>query len=192
MVYEYRAFWAIPNAGASVSTFHFEDNAGGDAADIPASIAAFFQSYVNRLPNEVSVSFDSEVTTIDTTTGLLDDVTSVTPAGTVTGSSSLTWAAGSGARTIWGTSRVFQGRRVKGSTFMVPLVVDQYDSNGQIVSAGIAAMQTNAETLISDLAADLVPLCVYSRPKSGSAGITSQVTTASVSPTVATLRGRKY
>lgn len=192
MVYQYRAFWTIPNAGPSVSTFHGVANTPSTAQLFADNIREFFDGLASKLPDEVSVTFDTEVIELDTALGTLVGVQAVTAPLTVDGTGTGVWAAGVGARVVWGTSNIVGGRRVRGSTFLVPLAANQYDTSGQILSASIAGITATAELLLSDNLAAGTPLQVYSRPIPGRPGTTSVVEAASVPSVVATLRGRKY
>lgn len=192
MVEQYRAFWSIPNAGPAVSTFHGVANVPATAQLFADNIRAFFNTLAARLPDEVSITFDTEVVTIDTATGVLESVEPVANPAVVDGSGTGVWAAGTGARCVWVTGNVIAGRRVRGSTYLVPLAANQYDANGQIVSTAIAAITNAGTTLIADNLADGCPLQVYSRPIPGRPGAVSTVQSASTPAVVGTLRGRKY
>ena len=195
MVNQYRAFWSIPNAGPSMSTFHGGDSSTttSGAQTFATAVRAFFNRLTSVLPNDVSVTFDTEVVRLDTATGQLVDSVGVTPGATVAGSSTGTWAAGSGGRIVWNTGVILAGRRVLGSTFIVPMGGALYTDAGRVSATGLATMQTAADNLISELAGTpTVALCVYSRPRPGIPGAVSTVTAGAPSSQVATLRGRKY
>lgn len=192
---QYKALWQIPGAGPSVSTFH-----GGDAATTVSgaqamadSVRAFFAAIAGWLPNEVVVTFESEVTRLQTETGQLVASTAVTPPASVQGTGTGVWAAGSGARVVWQTDAIRNGRRVVGSTFIVPVVGNVFSLSGTVTQTVATALDTAAENLITALDAQpTVSLCVYSRPRPGVPGAVSPVISATVPALAATLRGRKY
>lgn len=192
MVAQYKAFWSIPNAGPSVSTFHAAGTGLLFPQEFADAVGALFATLPTRIPNEVAVSFDTEVTEIDENTGQLVGALAVTPPTTVEGDGSGVWAAGSGARIVWATSVIRDGRRVRGTTFLVPLAANQYDSDGRILPATITGITGGANTYLDDLDAAGYTAVVYSRPRPGIPGAASSVVSASVPSLVATLRGRKY
>lgn len=189
---QYKAFWSIPNAGPSVSTFHTSAAGTESAQGIANAIRAFFSSWASWLPNDVSVSFDSEVLFLGQSTGELTDSFPVTPPAGVTGAQSGVWPAGAGARLVWDTGTIREGRRVRGSTFMVPLTGSAFTNTGRVANGPITLGGTSATTLIDALVLNTTPLAVWSRPRPGIPGDTSLVVQGSTSPIVATLRGRKY
>lgn len=202
---EYRCPWSIPNAGPSVSTFHFDGTAGSAAAGAAANaIRAFFLALAGSLPDDVTVTFDSEVREIDVATGELTNVVSIAPPPPVPGTVTGEWPAGTGARIVWQTPRILRGRRVRGATFIVPIGAGLFTTGGQLGIPMITACNSAGTTLISQLNTLALPLLVYSRrvleqpavpglpPVVLHPGTATEVTTVATSPIVATLRGRKY
>lgn len=194
MVLQYRAFWSIPNAGPAMSTFHV----AGSLASLPpvafwaASVRALFNASLALIPNEVTISFDSEVTEIDTATGQLVGAAPVTPPAALTGGSSAAWAAGSGGRIVWSTNTIRNGRRVRGTTFMVPLHASSYTTTGVLQNTTITTLGTAASTYRTDMGGtDMIPV-VYSRPNGGNNGAFASIEGSSVPSLVANLRSRKY
>lgn len=189
---QYRAFWSIPNAGPAVTTFHAQATLSGDAQQFADRVRGLFLALQGRIPDEVAVTFDSEVTYINTATGVLESATAVTPPAIVAGGYAGGWASGSGGRIVWGTGEIRNGRRVRGTTFIVPLGGAEYAPSGRLTGGTVAALQAAADAYLSGMGADGNPVYVYSRPIPGRAGATSEVTVATVPETVATLRSRKY
>lgn len=197
-MYRYKAFWSIPNAGPSVSTFHLENDGASNLQAAADAIRVFFNNRAALLPNEVTVTFDSTVDVLDPSTGTLVGSQPVTSPALVTGSGTGTWAAGSGVRLDWLTDGFLAGRRVKGRTFLVPAVGGAFGTDGRVLQTQVAATNGSAGTLISALAANSTALGIWARPFDGSseapprAGSFHVVTGASASSLAATLRGRKY
>lgn len=202
---EYRCPWTIPNAGPSVTTFHVDASASTAAAGAAAgAIRAFFDALKGSLPDDVTVNFDAEVREIDVATGELVDARPVAAPAAVQGTVTGAWPAGTGARVIWQTPRVLRGRRVRGATFLVPIGAGLFTTGGQLSGAMITACDTAGANLIAALNTLGTPLLVYSRrvlepstvpglpPVVLHPGTATEVTAASTSPIVATLRGRKY
>src|SRR4029453_3534249 len=73
---------------------------------------------------------------------------------------------GAGGRVVWNTNGIFKGRRVRGSTFMVPLVADYWEGANAISSVATGNWATAAAALI----AAVPTLAVWSRPSGGVAG----------------------
>ncbi len=63
-------------------------------------------------------------------------------------------AKGVGCRVVWDTAGITGTRRVRGSTYLVPLCVNQYDPSGTILDAAWLAFATAADvfrTAVGDL-----------------------------------------
>lgn len=190
---QYKAFWSVPNAGPCVTTFHFQSSTGVfDALSIPAAVRDFFGRLVSYIPDDVGVSYDTEIGVLDTATGQLTSTLAVATPPVTTGTAAGNWAAGSGARVVWSTADIANGRRVRGATYLVPLSVNAYAGSGRIAGTVVEAITTSATTFLSDIEDSDNFLTVYSRPTPGSPGTNHRVTTGSCSEVVATLRSRKY
>jgi hypothetical protein len=185
-----RTIWSGTGVvGPGVTTLYFDEAGSGfvaNAAQIWVSLAAMFPSTITwTTPNNGDL--------IDIATGELTgtwtDGTTVTTVGT----SVSQYAAGVGARIKWHTGGIRNGRRVTGSTFLVPLDGNKYDAQGTIGAAHLATMVTTATSVIGSAGN---ALCVYSKPgvdKNGNplAGQSSVVTVASVPDVVSWLRSRR-
>lgn len=187
----YKAFWNIPNAGPSVSTFAAQATLQGDAQEFANRVRTLLLAMVSYLPDEVTISFDTEVTFVDPSTGVLTGSTAVTQPQLIAGTSTAAWAAGTGARIVWATDTIRNGRRVRGSTFLVPLTSVVNTAGGLVGGSARTAIQTAAQAYLTGMAADGNPVYVYSRPVPGRPGATTVVTAASVPEIPATLRTRK-
>lgn len=199
-IIQYRALWAVPNAGPSVSTFHMQGSLpGSPVATIAAAIRKFFDDNKGALPNDVSVSFDSEMTQYDESTGTLTGTAAVAPPAVVTGTVATQWAGGTGVRVVWSTDVIRFGRRVRGATFLVPTGFGIFGNDGQVTPAAAATITGTAGTLIAGLAgAGGSNLVVWSRPQEATddrpyrPGAMSTVTVGACAPRAAQLRSRKY
>src|SRR5512138_397017 len=74
------------------------------------------------------------------------------------------FAGGVGGRIVWETDTIRGGRRVRGSTFVVPLRVGAYDGGGTLTTAVITAMEAGITAFMTQ-----VPTQgrVWSRPRPG-------------------------
>lgn len=192
MVWQYRVPWAIPNAGPSVSTFHFSDFGAEPDATVAAAVKALFEVAADFIPNDVTISYASEFTKIDTATGVLTDAVSITAPSGTTGGGAGTWAAGAGFRLQWRTGVIRNGYRVRGATFFVPSTSNAFQAGGQVSATVANAMEPAGQAFLTALFNASIPLVIYSRPRSGVPGSQSPVDTADVTGLAATLRGRKY
>lgn len=192
MPLRYRALWSIPDAGPSVSTFHFLTANEAGRQGIVGRIQALFAAWTSVLPDDVTVSFDSEITEVDTASGELVAAFPVTPGTPVTGVNTGVWAAGAGFRVVWSTGDIRLGRRVRGSTFIVPVHAASFTNTGKPGPNSSDDVVTAAQACVNGLSTDGTPMVVYSRPKPGLPGAVSLVDKASVSSVAATLRSRKY
>jgi hypothetical protein len=108
----------------------------------------------------------------------------------VAASGSSNWASGVGCRQRWLTAGITRGRRVRGSTFLVPLGQNLYDGTGSIADATVTALATAANTL---RAADSGSMRIYSRPTSAANadGVAHAVTGSDLPDRVSWLRSRR-
>lgn len=192
MVVEYRVNWAIPNAGPAQSSFHVTSATEANATQIALDIRTLYNALAGGIPNEVTVSFEPVANIIDTPTGQITAQLTVSPPADVVGLATGTWAAGTGARIDWLTSRYLNGRNVRGRTFIVPLAVNSFGTDGRVVPTSVANLTSAGNDLIDDLIGHGTSLCVYSRPRPGVPGTLTPVEIAAGRSLAATLRGRKY
>lgn len=193
MVVQIRVPWSIPNAGPSVTTFHLEGMAAGQETAVSNAIRDFFLNITDRLPTAVSVVAPTEAQFLNTATGVLESVVPLPGAWNATGLSSSSYAAGAGARITWNTAGIVAGRRVRGTTFLVPLSSSCFTTDGIITAASRTDISDAATAFRGALTAISLgtELCVYSRPAPGRPGTVHTVTSSSVPSMSATLRGRK-
>lgn len=156
------------------SVFHFRDfNVGGDGLPITqesAQAAAgrvrnFFNSTKNLFPNTVTFHVESDVETIEDSTGEITGFLPVTGIADVVGEAGATtgYSAAVGAVVNWRTNAVRRGRRLRGRTFLVPLSSSCYDTNGSLNQSCLTALST-AATAITTTTAQEPELGVYARP----------------------------
>src|SRR4029450_4405011 len=136
---------------------------GNVTDDTPAKGAtdatrAFFAGFATLLRTGWSLTVSPIVELHDMDTGLLQSEITVTPAPTAppgSGGAATAWAAGVGAYITWRTQGIFFGRRVKGRSYLVPLV-GVADTDGSPVPTAISTIQTAADGLVNAAGADLV------------------------------------
>ena len=103
------------------------------------------------------------------------------------------FGAGVGARVRWQTAAFRNGRRVVGTSFIVPMWADYFESDGTIKAAAITLLQNASNTLLTALTAADAVLGVYSRPTAVGAndGVISSVTGATIPDQVSWLTSRR-
>jgi len=180
-----RAGWTgTPLTGDGVSTFYFDEAHTGFVADV----VDFFLDVQSRLPIGTLVTVPNTGDLIDVTTGALTGTWTDTAAGPVGGTGAGTYARGVGARVTWATSGIKNGRRVRGSTFLVPLVTAAYDTDGTILAAVLTQMQTAVNDLVTASGANMK---IWSQAVNGAGGQANTVVGGSAPDKVSWLRSRR-
>lgn len=146
------AIWQNFIGAPGYSKFTFENPvSAADATVCTNKVRAFFFALVAQLPTGVTVQVQQAVDLYDEQNGLLvgQILATSTPA-LVTGTGTVTngYAGGAGAFIGWKTASIWQGRRVQGRTFMVPLT-NVAESNGTLTTAAIAALTSAGNGMIA-------------------------------------------
>lgn len=141
MVYRIRAQWTgAPVNGPTVSTFYFDDTLGTqqDCAD---SVVDFLGNLDDLLTNQITWNLETEVETLDTVTGTLTDVATVsTGFGTGTATTEFLPTVTQGL-IRWNTGQILNGRVVKGHMF-VPGMLESQNDYGRPNAAILSAVET--------------------------------------------------
>lgn len=180
----YRVTWSGLTNLPGVSTFY-----SADPDDLSVGLAAFFSSISSHFPNSIHWDMPTTGDKIDVATGHL---TGTWTGGTLINQGgsggSTAFAAGTGARILWGTSLIVGTHRLKGRTFLCPLLSSEYATNGSILAATITALTTNAGTL-----AATGKMVIWHRPPKGaSSGVASTVTSGVCDSRVTSLYSRRH
>lgn len=181
-----RCVWGGPGIeGPGLTTFYAE--ADGTLA-IQVGATGFFNAVKAMLPTGTTVEVPGTGDLVDETTGMLTGTWGSGTTTTITGTGSGTFAAGVGARVVWETGAIRNGRRVRGSTFVVPLTSGYYEANGSLSAAAL----TNLNAAISDMLVQVpTQMRVWSRPKPTSTGAALAVQSGSAPDKVSWLRSRR-
>lgn len=149
----------------------------------------FFDAIKGLIPSSISVTVPSSGDMIEDSDGSLSGTWSASGVGSLSMTGSGAYAAGCGLRVVWRTNGIRNGRRVRGSTFICPIVTNNYDANGTIATSPLSTVQTAATVLASS-----GTLAVWSRPSPGGAanGDSNIVLNALVPDRVTSLRSRRY
>lgn len=176
--------------------------AGGDwnpegAQGAVNAVRAFWESIRLWLPNELTLTVSPVVDSYDRATGALiaSHIAATAPV-VVTGDGSGNYAAGAGLKIAWETGQIRDGRRVKGTTYLVP-AVNVFTATGTIDATPKAQINTACATLLAALDTAVTPMAVWSRPRPVSetlparAGAAFEVSAGICSNKSAILRGRR-
>jgi hypothetical protein len=188
-MFEYRAVWSVTGGGTGYSVFHVRE-ANTVSIDIAATafasdLRAGLVTLTGDLPNDVTITFESEAREIDVSSGTLLGVHAVTAPASITGVQTGVYAAPSGAKVDLITGGIVAGRRLKGRTFIVPLSATSYADNGQVASSARTRLVTAFEMFRDDVGT--YSLGVWSRTH----GMLADVISFSASTRAAVLRSRR-
>jgi len=170
--------------GSGVSTFYFDEAHSGWVADLQA----FWVALAARVPSVVTFTTLNTGDIIDEDTGDLVGTWTDGATSTVNSSGSGVYAAGVGVRGRWPTSGIKNGRRVRGSTFIVPLVGSAFQSDGTIDGTVWTSISTAFGNLYT---AGAGYQYVWSRPVAGAGGQANLVIGTDVPDKVSWLRSRR-
>lgn len=178
-----QVLWTTGIGGSGLSVFYTLD-----PVDATAELGTFFNAIKGFFPNAVSWNVPSSGDMIDAATGTLVGGWSGGTAASIAATGGATpYVAGTGALVRWNTGGIVRGRRVKGRTFLAPLLTGLFDATGTLNDANVATMQT----AVNNLAA-AGKLRIWSRPPDGSTpGGTFPVLSGTVADRVTSLRTRR-
>lgn len=160
-----RVRWDGIPTGPAVSTF-YADKAGADPLPYLRSFYLAWQTFV---PTFITWVFENAGISLDSSTGKPAATWSRSSVANVIGSSASGSHAAGGALVTWKTGVWGQHRQVIGRTYMVPLGVNAYQSDGTISDSVRGGVQTAADALRTGATG----LRVYSRERKQSLPISS-------------------
>ena len=151
-----RVPWTGGVGGAGLSTFYTLDPATGLVA-----VQAFFTAIRAYVPIGISWSFYGEGDVINSDDGKITGTWSATGQAAVNAFGNAAYPAPAGAIIHWNTAAVIDGHKVRGSTFLVPLISSAFDTNGTISGTALGIIQGAAGALVSAVPGNFK---VFSRP----------------------------
>lgn len=184
-----RVIWSGSGVvGPGVSTFYNDSSA--TMANVSPALQTFFNAIKSYVPSSVTWRIEDGGDEIDSQTGALVGAWTSGGAFTVAGTGIGNYAAGVGGRINWKTTAIFNGRRLRGSTFICPILTPNYESDGTLSNAMVTAIGAAATTYIG--AAGLQPR-LWHRPKTKSSadGGAAAISSASMPDAVSWLRSRR-
>ena len=127
-----------------VSTMYFLD-----AIPPVAAVRAFWQALTPLMPATMSAQVVNSGDIIDDSTGDLVTTWVAAAQAVVSGTGTAAYSAPSGASVQWLTSTILDSHRVRGRTFVVPIPSSQYDTDGTLVPAAVAVLESAAAGLVT-------------------------------------------
>lgn len=197
-MYKVRSLWS-GFAGAPGFTNHFfgtTDPLLAGASQAVADVRAFWVALQSNMPDDVQINVEQNVQIIEDSTGLVEDELTATAVAAVNPTATTGYAAPVGASIEWRTSDFVGGRRVKGRTYVVPLLASAFETDGSLSSTTLSSVQAAAAGLIAAPS----QLVVWQRPRAASVGpppVSARVgslhlvAAAGVSDRAAVLRSRR-
>lgn len=130
--------------GPGVCTFYSTDPSSTypQLVDLWGSLSA-------RMPSTVSISVEATGDVIDPATGVLVDSWSHAAAAGFAGADPAVYPAPAGACLTWICSDIFDGKRLKGRTYVVPMGGGAYQADGTINPANLTALRSAASDYVT-------------------------------------------
>lgn len=170
--------------GPGLTTFYADT---ATAPMDPGAVLAFFNALKAVVPAGITWQVPNSGDLIEESTGELGGAWSASGGGSVLSTGAGSYAAGVGARIAWSTAAIYRRRRVRGSTFLCPLIVSAYESNGTLHPTHLPTLQNAASGLLTAMP----QLVIWSRPAPGTAGRQSKILGSTVPDQVSWLRSRR-
>lgn len=170
--------------GAGLTTFYSNDVT---PTALPGAVLTFFDDLKAIVPAGVTWTIPSSGDLLDEADGELQGGWTASGGGAVSSTGTAVHAQGVGLRIKWVTGGVVAGRRVRGSTFIVPVVTDNLQADGTFRTNEINVMGAAALAL---LAADPT-LVIWSRPAPGRSGTSHLITSVATPDAISWLRSRR-
>jgi len=167
------AIWGGFTGAPGYSKFRFAELSGATALNAAgAAVRAFFQSDIGHLMVGWTIQVQGIVQHHDMATGdLLAESSMTTVPAVCSGSVPNTnvYAGGSGYVVNWTTGATHAGRKVRGRTFMVPIMSSAFSNDGTIISSLVTTMQAAGNALVADASTELVVWSKFWDKKPGEA-----------------------
>jgi len=111
------------------------------ATTAAANMRTFLNALASYMPSGSNYSFQSTVQQYNTSQVLTGESVMTTVPANVVGTSTATYAGGSGTVIYWLTDAIFEGTKVKGRTYLVPLTSVAFQTDGTLATAVRTAIQ---------------------------------------------------
>ena len=153
-----RVVWTGFKGAPGLTTFYFNDAAASQGA-----VHNFWSAMAVLLPSVVTISIEPGGDVIEDTTGALTGVWAGSlQAPIVGGAVGGVYSAPAGLLVRWETLVIRSGSRLRGRTFVVPVVTGAYQSDGTLEPASLAAAQLAASDFVGAVTPNML---VWQRPR---------------------------
>lgn len=190
--------WSGFTGAPGYTNLHFEPAVEADPVtqgtvdDAVTKVDTFLNAFQPLFPPPVVTGVANTIEELDEQSGNIEKFWTGTPAAANAGTSATgIYAGGSGVCVNWLTGDVWNGRRVRGRTFMVPIGGDALTNDGTIDNTRLTAFRAAADGLRAE--AGLSHLVVYRRPDPNLIidGGAYRVTASNITDKLAQLRSRR-
>lgn len=191
-LYRIRMLWTGFQGAPGYTNLYYTTQSPSDseATTVAAGAKAAFTLIAAHLPVDVTITADTDVQVEDSATSKVTGHITVSVSGSVTGTATDAYSAPSGAAVTWHTGQFFNGREVRGRTYIVPLV--GYDPDGTLSATTITALRSFGDQLITDSSTESPYFTVRSPASQAAAGgSTNRVQSAQITDKAAVLRSRR-
>jgi hypothetical protein len=189
-----RVTWTGLPGGPGVTTHFFDTSATPPLAQIRTAYA----NLVNFLPGAVTLQVQPTGDQIDALTGKITGDWAGTAVAAVSGGVAAAYSAAVGGVVDWKTSAIVLGRRLRGRTFIVPLISSSFTSSGVLTAGAITALQSFATGMMPGTgpamqiwSRPVVPTPQVPNPKNPRSGQASIVVANVVPSLTAVMRSRR-
>lgn len=199
-----RTAWAGTSGGPGLTQLYIASGNGfgsltaAEAQTAVNAVRKFWEALKSYLPDEIQLTVSPVVDQYDIASGQLESsVSAATAPLSVLGTSAGTFTMAAGMKVNLNTGNVRNGRRVRGSIYVVPAAGTVMSATGVVSATPRSAINVAGAALLSDLTTAGLGLVVYSRPltadeKNGPrAGGISNVAAIETNEKGAILRGRR-
>jgi len=170
--------------GPGVSTFYWDEADTG----FVTKIGAFWTALAAYLPTGMVLTTLGSGDLLDVSSGALTGTWTDGGTSTVATTGAGAYSQGVGVRASWLTSGIRNGRRVRGSTFIVPVIGSAMNTDGTPNNTAMTTFTNAAAGLVTAAASHMR---VYSRPSPAGAGQQNTVISSTVVDSVSWLRTRR-
>jgi len=164
-----KAEWRGGPGGLGVSTFVLSPQAVLDLGDVQAgvdAVAAFFNGIKQLIPTGYTIQVLGDVNVYEHTTATLTGALAATPPAAIVCTGGVAYAAPVGAAVQWDTATIQNGHRLRGRTFLVPLINTAFDTSGSLGGSIVTTIETVALAMADTTVVDLSRMFyVWGRPK---------------------------
>lgn len=144
--------WQNWPGAPGLSQFYFLNSGMQTSVD---ALRTFYNALSTMLPTGLTIQVPGTGDIINDADGkIVNSWTVTTPPTVVTASGTGTYAGNAGAVVHWLTSGVINGRRIRGRTFLVPLISTQFESNGSLSATALSSIGTAASALRTSVGAN--------------------------------------